>query len=205
MSERKLIFMWSDLHIGHENVLKFDNRPFTDLNHMHRVLVNNYNSTVPDNGICYFLGDVGLCKAEALRDFMKRLNNSTKVLILGNHDKGMNTMYKMGFDVVLNSASLWIAGHEVTMSHCPLAGVQREDTSNMKGAVEGSMWHGDHKNHRFTVPDRGQFHCHGHIHSPNGGKSEKILGKQYDVGVPANGYRPVSISVIESWISKYGR
>jgi len=45
---------------------------------------------------------------------------------------------------------------------------------------------------------------HGHIHSnPTNGKLKiDATNRQYDVGVPANNYRPVSISTIESWISK---
>ena len=74
-------------------------------------------------------------------------------------------------------------------------------------------WHGEDKqfDKGFSLPDFGQFHLHGHIHSPNVDdidgkpKSQKILGKQYDVGVDANKYKPVSISVIESWVAKYGR
>ena len=68
-------------------------------------------------------------------------------------------------------------------------------------------WHGEEKQMRngFSVWDNGQFHLHGHIHSPNSGKSVKVLNKQYDVGVDANKFRPVSISEIESWIAKYGR
>jgi calcineurin-like phosphoesterase family protein len=43
MKERKSIFFTSDLHIGHLNSIKFDQRPFRDLDHMHEVLINNYN------------------------------------------------------------------------------------------------------------------------------------------------------------------
>lgn len=202
--ERRLIFFTSDLHVGHENVLKFDSRPFRDIDHMEKVLINNFNATVPKDAITYFLGDMGMCSKTRLRDVVAQLNG-TKVLVLGNHDGGMNAMYRIGFDVVLNSAALWIAGHEVTMTHCPLRGIWRENISGMKGASDGENWHGEHKQLRFSIEDRGQFHLHGHIHSPNSGKSQKILGKQYDVGVPANNYRPVSISQIESWIAKYGR
>ena len=75
----------------------------------------------------------------------------------------------------------------------------------MRGAIEGENWHGELRPNfqQYQVPNNGQFHLHGHIHSPNGGKSVKILDKQMDVGVVANNYRPVSISTIESWISLY--
>lgn len=204
MNDRKLIFFTSDWHIGHERAIELDSRPFRDADHMGRVLVNNFNSTVPKDAITYFAGDMGMHCKNKTRDIVAQLNG-TKVFILGNHDLGMNAMYAMGFDVVLNAAMLIVAGEKVTISHCPLRGVWREDTTGMKGANDGDNWHGEYKQHRFSIEDNGQFHLHGHIHSPNHGKSQKILGKQYDIGVVANGYRPVSISVIESWIAKYGR
>jgi len=200
--QRKGIFLWSDLHIGHKNVLIFDNRPFEDLDHMHEVLINNYNSTVKD-GVCYFLGDIGLGKTDTVQKVISQMGG-TKVCILGNHDKGVEAMYKVGFDVVLHGATMQIAGERVTLSHCPLLGVYREECENMKGSQNGENWHGESrlKQRIFTTTDEGQYHIHGHIHSPNNGKSQKILGRQFDVGVAANGYRPVSISVIESWIAK---
>lgn len=203
MSDRVGIFFTSDWHIGHANVLIFDNRPFRDLNHMHETLVNNFNATVPARSVTYFLGDMGLCSGDLIRSVVTQLNG-IKVLVRGNHDGGTNKMLNLGFDVVLNRAALVIAGRMVTMSHCPIKGLYREDTSTFD-RCSGENWHGENKNWQFTVQNEGQFHLHGHIHSPNKGKSQKILDRQFDVGVVANGYRPVSISQIESWISKYGR
>jgi calcineurin-like phosphoesterase family protein len=194
-------FFTSDWHIGHANSLKFDNRPFKDLREMHSSLIKRYNSAVPESGICYFLGDVGLCGGDVIRDVITKLNG-TKVLILGNHDKKMNAMYGYGFNVVLNSASLVISNELVTMTHCPLIGIPRENTSSMKGCTGIENWHGEGRHPHFSIENNGQFHLHGHIHSPNGGKSQKIAGRQYDVGVVANNYTPVSISQIESWIVK---
>lgn len=208
----KPTFFTSDWHVGHENVLKYDNRPFKNLDHMNEVLITRYNSTVPESGICYFMGDMGN-RTEDMRKVFPRLKG-TKVLILGNHDKGVTTMYNCGFDVVVYNATIYIGKHKVTMSHCPLLGVFREDTSSMKnadklreiGVVEN--WHGESRErHRMhTMKDEGQFHLHGHIHSRfDKAISKKISGKQYDVGVIANNYTPVSISTIESWIMKYDK
>lgn len=201
MRNKKLVYFTSDTHYGHTNSIMFDKRPFRDLAHMHSVLINNYNSTVPKDGICYFLGDFGILETAKAIEIVEQLNG-IKVMILGNHDKGINAMYNIGFDIVLNAAELWIARERVTMSHCPLRGVFREDVSDMKGAEEDDNWHGESKHLEFSVADNGQFHLHGHIHSPNGGKSIKMLDRQMDIGVVANNYRPVSISAIESWISK---
>jgi calcineurin-like phosphoesterase family protein len=206
MSQLKPTFFTSDWHIGHEKSLEFDKRPFRNLNDMHESLIVRYNSTVPNSGICYFLGDMGN-KTSEIRPIISALKG-TKVIILGNHDHGMNTMYNCGFDVVLYSGSFYIGDNLVTMSHCPLRGVWREDLTDTRKPVWGENWHGESraKHQRHTLTDEGQFHLHGHIHSRKDKKaSQKILDKQFDVGVTANNYTPVSMSQIESWVMTYGK
>ena len=200
MKERKSIFFTSDLHLDHENVIQFDNRPFKDVNHMNETIINNINNTVRD-GLLYILGDFGMTNAERMKQIVSRITG-TKVLILGNHDKNTYSMYNAGFDVVLNSAIIYIGKHRVSMSHCPLPGIFREDVTNMKGAKPGEMWHGEYKNQMFTSQDMTvDFHLSGHIHSNPYNNTPKFTDRQYDVGVSANNFKPVSISQIESWIA----
>lgn len=200
MSDRKPTFFTSDWHIGHAKSIEFDRRPFPNVEEMHKALIRRYNSSVPWDGVCYFLGDIGLGGSKETHEVIRQLNG-TKVLVLGNHDKNPYAMYKYGFDVVLHGCVLYIQGERVTMSHCPLRDVFREDTTGM-GKYEGEPWHGNIKNAKYSFKDEGQFHLHGHIHSGPSNNKGKILGRQYDVGVPANNYSPVSISTIESWIDK---
>lgn len=196
-------FFTSDWHIGHHNSIKFDKRPFRDLNHMHGVLVNNYNSVVSREDTVYFLGDVGTAFTADSSSLIHKLEG-TKVLVLGNHDKKSNRQWlNAGFKVVLNMAAITVGKQLVTMTHCPLRGIKREEVAGMRGAVDGENWHGESKHHNFSLPDFGQFHLHGHIHSRKDKPgSKKILGRQMDVGVVANNYRPVSFSQVESWIAK---
>jgi calcineurin-like phosphoesterase family protein len=199
---RKQIFFSSDWHIGHANSIVFDKRPFNDLDHMHRTLVSNFNKKVPVGSLTYFLGDMATHSASLTKTVMDQLNG-IKILVVGNHDKNYESCYNAGFDVVMNQATIYIQKQRVTLSHCPLLGVFRENTSSMKGTIEGELWHGESRHKRFSVADTGQFHLHGHIHSPNGEKSERILGRQFDVGLPGNKYRPVHVSEIESFIMRY--
>jgi calcineurin-like phosphoesterase family protein len=153
---------------------------------------------VPNNGICYFLGDMGLCKSEELGKVIAQLNG-TKVLVLGNHDKNSHAMYNLGFDVVLNSAIIYLGDKRISMSHCPLPGIKREDME--RGLKPGENWHGEFKNQRFTSQDLTvDFHLHGHVHKQK--NEDYKTDRQYDVGVAANNYTPVSLSTIESWIAK---
>lgn len=203
MANRKPIFFTSDWHVGSANTIRYSNRPFSDIDEMERKLINNYNACVTDKGVCYFLGDFGFCSHQKIREVLEQLNG-TKVLILGNHDKKMHSMYNAGFDVVLNWGMIMIGKEIVTFSHCPLPGIQRENTEGMTGAAPGEHWHGESREtHKgFIVPNSGQFHLHGHCHATNSGKSKVKLSRQWDVGVDGNQYRPVSISQVESWISK---
>ncbi len=189
-------FFTSDWHIGHKNVIEFDKRPFTDLDDMHSTLVRHYNKIVGPKDVCYFLGDIVLGKLPQATEVISQLN-SFKIVILGNHDRGAASMRNVGFDAVLTSASLMIEGQLVTMSHCPLRGVYREDTNGMRGADGTENWHGEKKHVNYSFDNYGQFHLHGHTHKAD---DERIVGRQWDVGVRANAYRPVYLSHVEKWI-----
>lgn len=207
MNNRKPIFFTSDLHLHHAKAIEYDNRPFKDVFQMKESLITRWNAVVPENGLVYILGDVGT-DVKAIKDFLAR-TNGTKILIVGNHDKGYNSMYAAGFTAVLHGAVIYSGTNRITLSHCPLLDIYREDTTNMK-KVEGEdpiklNWHGETrpKHRACSMKDEGQFHLHGHIHSnPSKPQSNKIEGRQYDVGVCANNYRPVSLSEIESWINR---
>ncbi len=52
-----MIYYTSDLDFGHRNVLKFDSRPFADIDEMDRVLIENWNNRVRSDDTVYILGD----------------------------------------------------------------------------------------------------------------------------------------------------
>lgn len=47
----------SDLHIGHENAIMYDGRPFADTNEMNNTIIANWNGRVQDDDTVYILGD----------------------------------------------------------------------------------------------------------------------------------------------------
>ena len=197
---RKNIFFTSDLHLHHENCIGYDDRPFTDTKQMRKVLIKRINSTVTPNSILYILGDIGT-NQQVIREFFDAIICDVAVIV-GNHDKGLNFYYGCGAVWAGYSTKLLINKEMVTLSHCPLRGILREDVTRMNGIEPGDCWHKEHKHSRmYSVNNEGQFHLHGHIHAPNHGKSTRILGRQLDVGVCANKYAPVSMSQVESWIA----
>ena len=76
----------SDLHLFHENAIKYDRRPFDSIKEMHEVIMKNWNDRVTNGDIVYILGDISLRgKNEDLIAFVARLKGR-KVLVKGNHD-----------------------------------------------------------------------------------------------------------------------
>lgn len=71
----------SDLHLFHENAIKFDHRPFESVQEMHEVILKNWNDRVTNGDFVYLLGDMSLRgKNEDLIAFVARLKGR-KVLL----------------------------------------------------------------------------------------------------------------------------
>lgn len=97
------IFVISDTHFGHKNILNFLNedgskvRDFSSVEEMDELIVENWNKTVRDEDIVYHLGDVYF---GAGHQHIKRLCGR-KRLILGNHDEGKDIMFRDHFQMIL--------------------------------------------------------------------------------------------------------
>ena len=84
-----MIYYTSDLHFGHKNIIKYENRPFESIEDMTEGLIERWNNKVTNNDVVYILGDFALKnsymnKAKILECF-KRLNGY-KYLVPGNHE-----------------------------------------------------------------------------------------------------------------------
>lgn len=78
----------ADLHLGHKNCIRFDNRPFEDIQEHDNVIITNWNATVKKDDDVYILGDVTWHNAQKTIEILQRLNGA-KHLIKGNHDGRM--------------------------------------------------------------------------------------------------------------------
>lgn len=52
------VFFTSDLHFGHKNIIRFDNRPFFSVEEMDKTLIENWNRKVSADDTVYVLGDI---------------------------------------------------------------------------------------------------------------------------------------------------
>jgi calcineurin-like phosphoesterase family protein len=115
-------FVTSDWHIGHENVIAYDRRPFRSIDHMCQMLVHNFNSVASESSHTIVLGDTFFkATREEATDIMAAMNG-TKTLIRGNHDRRTRKWYlDIGFESVLDSAEYYdVCLGKITLIHNPL-------------------------------------------------------------------------------------
>lgn len=97
------IFVVSDTHFGHDNMMRFLRedgtpvRPFPDRQTVDDMMVERWNSTVNDDDIVYHLGDVYFGHGHTVLGRLK----GRKRLILGNHDNGKSEHIQRHFQKVL--------------------------------------------------------------------------------------------------------
>lgn len=107
------IYVISDTHFGHKNIIKYCGRPFSDAKEMDEALLHNWNSVVRDQDIVYHLGDVSMGNDGILHSLRGR-----KRLVLGNHDNGKNQTLLTVFEKIM----MWRHFKEfgVVLSHVPI-------------------------------------------------------------------------------------
>lgn len=171
------IFFTSDTHFGHNNIIKYTNRPFVDADEMDKVLVDNINAKVSPRDILYVLGDFAMGKSknklQHAQKMLSQIHCKNVYLVIGNHDvQGIERLKEIGFTDVYQMREIHHNGTKFVLCHYPLM-----------------EWNGFY---------HGAYHLHGHVHndaSYNEDMRERDI-KRYDVGVDANDYAPISIDEI---------
>lgn len=144
------IWVTSDTHFNHENILNFKDskgnpvRPFGSVKEMNEVMVENWNSVVKPGDKVYHLGDVFFGLKDEFKKLWPKLNGS-KRLIVGNHDD-IKFLSSGGF---FQKASMWRVFSEF--------GLLLTHTPQHQSALTGKR--------------NGLLNVHGHIHqnpSPDG-------------------------------------
>lgn len=184
-----MIWFTSDQHYGHENIIKYCNRPFGTVEEMNSQLMIRHNAMVKPEDIIYHLGDFSMHPRELVR--LKDLNGQHH-LIAGNHDqchpvhknwqKKTELYLNAGFKTVSLGETLTVAKLDdpIWMHHLPYTG-DHHDT--------------EERYNEFRPRDIGRWLLHGHVHT-----TWKIKKKMINVGVDVMGYFPVDLSLIQEFI-----
>lgn len=166
----------ADLHLGHTNIIKYCDRPFSDANHMDQVLINNWNKMVAAEDTVYHIGDFTLGSEWDAKQYISRLQG--KIIFLpGSHDRWMKNLRPHIHDdpwpFIIEQPLIEVRhnNHWITMCHYAMR-------------VWPKSFHGS-------------LHIYGHSHG-----RMPPHGKSFDVGTDSHYFFPVNLNQVVTILSK---
>ena len=193
-------FYISDLHLGHENVIRLDGRPFSNADEMTEEMVKRWNEAVTNADVVYILGDFSWKKDTRIISSLLHRLNGKKLIIKGNHDRNLedeSVIKELRGGQVVDYLEIRDDGRRIVMSHYPLA-----------------SWNRMYCNPEY--PEKSSIHLYGHVHSTrdytffeqhleNVRKETGIPAFAYNVGcmMPWMDYRPRTLKEIVKGYEDY--
>jgi calcineurin-like phosphoesterase family protein len=165
-------FFTSDLHLGHKHVIEYCNRPFSSVEEMDEVIINNWNSVISKCDRVFILGDLLFdYGGGSYEKIIKRLQGR-KYLVEGNHDKfkkeEMGKLFPEGFGKMKVYKN---KGIHITLCHYAMR-----------------VWPLSHYN---------TWHLFGHSHG-----FLEPEGKSWDIGVDNNKFMPLNLDEVVGIMEK---
>lgn len=164
-----------DMHFGHSNIIRLNNRPFSSVEEMDETIISNWNSRVRPEDTVYILGDFSYRSVGNPCDILDKLKGR-KVLIEGNHDfKNLkNFEFRKRFVEVKSIMSIVENSERIILCHYPML-----------------EWDGYF---------RGSWHIHGHIHNNVSNKCFGYLLNEpnaLNAGVDVTNFMPVTFNELK--------
>lgn len=180
------VFFTADLHFGHENVIRFDNRPFETVEEMDAELIRRWNAKVGKGDLIYVLGDMIWKTRNSDAETLIRSLNGQIILIKGNHDRFLHNA----------KAKNALAGVKDYDDIC----VKLEDDTDRR-VVLCHYYIPFYNGHRWQA-----VHLHGHSHNSEEYTIEESIKQKlrddgfdtrsYNVGCMHWDYEPVTLDEI---------
>jgi calcineurin-like phosphoesterase family protein len=106
--KKETIWLISDTHFDHTNIIKYTARPFFNSEDMNGVLVKNWNNVVSSKDTVYHLGDVSFGTGSRPMDYWLKQLNGNLICISSNHTDGLKLKEKIEYK-----------GHKFLLVHDP--------------------------------------------------------------------------------------
>ena len=192
-----MLFMSSDEHYGHRNIITFCARPFVDVHTMNEGMIAAHSATVGHDDDVWHLGDFAMTRnVSAVATILSQLNGRHH-LVMGNHDvchpchgdsaeRRRDQYLAAGFVQVVEQTWLDLPAPlgRTLLCHMPSIRTQFDE----------------HYVEYRPKPEElaGTWLIHGHVHT-----QWRVRGneKLVNVGVDVWNYRPVSIDQIIAAVS----
>lgn len=167
-----MLFFTSDTHFFHSNIIKYCNRPFSNVEKMNQKIIENWNNRVQEKDVVFHLGDIGF-KNKTL-EIISHLAG-TKFLCRGNHDRSFSEkkLLDSGFQGVYKKPIL--IHHVTPYSIIPIFCM-----------------------HSPVILRKNSINLCGHIHDEWKSREEGVL----NVGVDVRDFTPISVTDLVSEFEK---
>jgi calcineurin-like phosphoesterase family protein len=126
------IFHTSDAHLHHHNIIKYCSRPFSSVDEMNEILIQNHNKLVKPEDWVFYHGDLSLTRDhDRIMPWRFRMNGIWKLFIAGNHDDGQHLLNSQLAETIIignknrkrrqdNSFEIAHNGRSLLLSHYPI-------------------------------------------------------------------------------------
>ena len=167
-------FFTSDHHFGHKNIIKFSNRPFTDVEEMNTQMISKWNEKIGEEDEVYHLGDFGLCSSGKLRKILEQLNGKI-YLIKGNHESSA---------LACQTRFEWIKDYYE---------LEIEDPEFHRGSQLLVLFH--YAMREWNASHWGSYHLYGHSH---GTLPDDPNVHAFDIGVDCHDFYPLEYKEVKA-------
>jgi len=170
-SGKRKLFLTSDEHYHHKNILRYQKRPFKTTAEMDQALISNHNSVVKNDDVVIHVGDFSFGKAKDFKETVAKLNGK-HFFMDGSHDHSLRDFFKSPETYGGTNDKIFILpklfeftfnGQKIVLCHYALL-----------------KWWASHY---------GTYHFFGHSH----GKSPHLLPNTRDIGVDTTNFFPITI------------
>lgn len=161
-----------DWHLGHNNIIRYDGRPFKSVDEMDGTILSNVRAQLKHGDNLYYVGDFALSKIKGLAEgYMKALADSGANLffIRGNHDRSDTIKLYRDYGFYLGDmAEIQYGDQLIVLCHYAMR-----------------VWNKSH---------HGSWHLYGHSHHT---LKEDQHSLSFDVGINGWNYKLVSHEQVE--------
>lgn len=122
LSSEEALNSWvvSDPHFDHLNIIEYSQRPFCDVEHMNRTILDNWHQCIHKDDLVFFLGDMCFGRnSRSAKWWLEQLSGRI-VYVKGSHDHGIRST-SVGSNVlcVVDMCIAVVDGTSLLLSHEP--------------------------------------------------------------------------------------
>jgi len=135
------IWLLTDTHFRHANIIKFQHRPYN----FEELVVKHLTTMLNTGDILIHLGDICFGHDEEVNNKLMSLTAHlhSRILVIGNHDNKSSTWYfNHGWEFVCKSFSAKYFGKKILFSHKPQIPEDKYDI-NIHGHSHGNLHRAD--------------------------------------------------------------